>query len=107
MYELIYHAQHTASELANRWEPSHTYTICHLSLSSEDMVLPYCFPLSLSLTFQHTHTHTSQSVEEMWVYINAPNYLGLHFSGRCITSDLASYIFSSDTPLVLPHPPCR
>lgn len=39
----------------------------------------------------------------MWVHINAPNYLSLHFSGRCITSGLAGCIFSSDPPLALPH----
>lgn len=105
IYELISHTQHMASELANGYigALSHMHNMSSLTFIRGHG--PFILLLSLSPWLSntpHTHSHSSQSVEEMWVYINAPNYLGLHFSGHYITSDLAGYIFISDTPLDFP-----
>lgn len=67
------------------------------------MVLPFCFPspcLSSPLC-AHIHTHITL-LRSCGPTFNAPNYLAPRSSGCCITSGLASCIFSLEMPLALP-----
>lgn len=83
-----------------------TQSLCHLPHPAEVIKhgLANLFPLPL--TFKpslcaHTHTHAITQLRSCGSTFNAPNYLGPHSSGCCITSGLAGCIFSSVMPVAL------